>query len=136
MSVFLTSLTDPTQAAPKMVRQNEASQPVSGNGARLYEAQCIQCHGAQGQGVAGAYPALAQNRAVTMNNPANLVQMVLYGGYAPATAGNPRPFGMPPFVLEMSDREVAEVLSHIRNAWGNQAPRVTELAVTRARAQP
>lgn len=32
-----------------------------------------------------------------MEVPANLIRVVLSGGYLPATAGNPRPYGMPPF---------------------------------------
>jgi mono/diheme cytochrome c family protein len=103
-------------------------------GAKLYDQHCAQCHGDQGQGVANAYPALAGNRAVTMPQTANLVQIVLNGGYAPATQGNPRPFGMPPFVLVLNDTEVAEVLTHIRSTWGNQAGAVTELDVNRIRA--
>ena len=64
---------------------------------------------------------------------ANLVQIVLNGGFAPATAGNPRPFGMPPYATFLSDADVAAVLSHIRSAWGNRAAAVTELAVSRQR---
>ena len=102
--------------------------------AKLYERHCAQCHGDQGLGVANAYPALAGNRAVTMAAMENLVQIVLNGAYAPATAGNPRPFGMPPFVLVLSDSEVAGVVSHIRGAWGNRAGDITPLQVQRIRA--
>ena len=101
--------------------------------AKLYEQHCAQCHGDNGQGVANAYPRLAGNRAVTMPSTENLVQMVLGGGYAPATAGNPRPFGMPPFVLVLDDSEVAAVITHIRNSWGNQAGGITPLQVQRVR---
>ena len=101
---------------------------------KLYEQHCAQCHGSQGQGVPNAYPPLAGNRAVTMASTANLVQMVLNGGFSPATAGNPRPFGMPPFVLVLNDSEVADVITHIRTAWGNQASSITPLEVNRIRA--
>ncbi|WP_394788926.1 c-type cytochrome [Rhodoferax sp.] len=111
-----------------------ATARVLQRGAQLYGQQCAQCHGEQGQGVAGAYPALAGNRAVTMASTANLVQTVLGGGYAPATAGNPRPFGMPPYVLVLNDSDIAAVLTHIRSAWGNQAAGVSELDVNRLRA--
>ena len=84
--------------------------------------------------MANAYPALAGNRAVLMPQKANLVQIVLNGGYAPATAGNPRPYGMPPFVLELNDADIAEVLTHLRSSWGNQANPVSELEVNRIRA--
>lgn len=107
-------------------------------GARLYERHCAQCHGAQGQGIRGrdgqwAYPPLAGNRSVTLASPANLVQMVLGGGYAPATAGHARPFGMPPFVLVLSDTELAAVLTHLRTQWGHQAAPVSALQVQQLR---
>ena len=103
-------------------------------GAKIYEQHCEQCHQAQGQGVTHAYPALAQNRAVLLSDPTNLVQAVLYGGYPAATTLNPRPFGMPPFVLTLEDREIAAVLTHLRSQWGNQAAEVTPLQVNRIRA--
>ena len=102
-------------------------------GAKLYERDCATCHGERGEGVPGAYPALAGNRAVTLPVTANLVQVVLYGGFAPATAGNPRPFGMPPFATSLGDADVAAVLTHIRTSWGNRAPPVAEVDVTRQR---
>ena len=108
---------------------------VTARGAKLYDKHCAQCHGDTGQGVANAYPALAGNRAVLMAQSANLVQMVLNGGFAPATAGNPRPFGMPPFVLLLDDNEVAAVLTHIRSNWGNQASAVSALEVNRIRSR-
>ena len=101
--------------------------------AKLYEQHCAQCHGDKGQGVANAYPALAGNRAVTMPSTENLVQMVLGGGFSPATTGNSRPFGMPPFVLVLDDSEVADVITHIRSSWGNQAGGITSIQVQRVR---
>jgi mono/diheme cytochrome c family protein len=71
---------------------------------------------------------------VLMDASANLVQIVLNGGFAPATAGNPRPYGMPPYVLLLSDADVAAVLTHIRTSWGNRAPLVSELDVSRQRS--
>jgi mono/diheme cytochrome c family protein len=106
----------------------------SAAGAKLYEQHCAGCHGINGDGVPKAYPALAGNRAVTMPQTANLVQIVLHGGYAPATQGNPRPFGMPPFVLVLTDAEIAAVLTHLRQSWGNKAGSVTTLEVNRIRA--
>ena len=82
----------------------------------------------------GAYPALDNNRAVLLSDPTNLVQSVLYGGYPVATPLNPRPFGMPPYILRLDDREIAAVLTHLRTQWGNQAPEVTPLQVNRIRA--
>jgi mono/diheme cytochrome c family protein len=110
------------------------SAKVLGLGAKIYDDHCAQCHQSQGQGVPGAYPALAHNRAVLLNDPTNLVQSVLYGGYPVTTTLNPRPFGMPPYILTLDDREIAAVLTHLRTQWGNQAPEVTPLQVNRIRS--
>ena len=130
MATYLKAL---PQAAEPAARP-AVDRKVAERGSRLYERHCAQCHGDQGQGVRAAYPPLAGNRAVTMPQVANLVQAVLNGGYAPATAGNPRPFGMPPFVLVLDDADIAAVLTHIRSAWGSQAGGVTEIEVNRLRA--
>jgi mono/diheme cytochrome c family protein len=129
MAVYLRSLpqisspTRPRQAPMKMSTQ------MAQRGAQVYRDHCEQCHGEDGAGVPGAYPPLAGNRAVTMPVTANLVQVVLGGGFPPATAGNPRPFGMPPFATVLSDADVAAVISHIRTSWGNQASAIGEISV-------
>ena len=135
MANYLKALPGPDPAPEKTVAPS-AARPVfnTEKAAKLYEQHCTQCHGDNGEGIANAYPPLAGNRAVTMAATDNLVQMVLNGGFAPATKGNPRPFGMPPFVLVLNDSEVAAVVSHIRTAWGNQAGAVTPLEVNRIRA--
>jgi cytochrome c553 len=102
-------------------------------GARLYTQHCSQCHGVNGQGQAGAYPALAGNPRVTQANTQNLIQTLLYGGYPAATAGNPRPFGMPAFVLHLNDAQSAAVLSFVRSAWGNTAAPVATIDITQAK---
>lgn len=102
-------------------------------GAELYQQHCAQCHGDQGQGVPGAWPPLAGNRAVSLASPANLIQVVLNGGFGPSTTGHPRPFGMPPFVLDLSDSEIAAVLTHLRTQWGHNAAPVSELDVLQLR---
>jgi mono/diheme cytochrome c family protein len=102
-------------------------------GGKVYDAHCAGCHGEQGEGIASAYPALASNRAVTIEPPANLVRIVLGGGFAPATAGNPRPFGMPPYATALSDTEIAAVLTMIRNSWGNSGSPINTVDVQRYR---
>lgn len=103
-------------------------------GQQLYQDRCASCHGDQGEGQPNAYPALAGNRAVTLARTENLVQMLMYGGFGPATAGHPRPYGMPPFTQLLSDAEIAAVLSYIRTNWGNHAPEVSPLDVHTMRA--
>ena len=80
-----------------------------------------------------AYPALADNRGVTLASPVNAIRSILYGGYAPVTINNPRPYGMPPFAQILRDEEIALVLSYIRNSWGNRGSLVTAIEVDRSR---
>jgi mono/diheme cytochrome c family protein len=102
-------------------------------GPKVYEEHCASCHGKQGEGASDAYPALAGNRAVNLASPSNLIQIVLAGGFAPATAGHPRPFGMPPFRQTLTDTDVADVLTFLRMSWGNSAGMVGEGEVQRGR---
>ncbi len=135
MAAYLKSL--PAEERPASAAREPSKDVATARslrGAQVYRDHCERCHGANGEGVAGAYPALAGNRAVMMARTTNLVHAVLHGGFAPATAGNPRPFGMPPFVLTLDDADIAAVLSHLRTAWGHAAPEISELDVHRVRA--
>lgn len=102
-------------------------------GNELYGQHCASCHGDDGQGVADIYPALAGNRAVTLASPNNLVQIIRHGGFMPTTAGNPRPFGMPPYGQVLNDQDIAAVATFIRQSWGNAAAPVSSLDVLRIR---
>lgn len=130
MAVYLKALPQTASAAAA----ESAPYAPTGPGAKLYERHCAGCHGDAGEGVRGIYPALAGNRAVTMPTVANLVHVVLEGGFAPATADNPRPYGMPPFATVLSTDETAQLLSFVRGSWGNRGAAVSALEVERFRS--
>ncbi len=124
----------PAQVASRPIGNAVKPDPgANPSGANLYKEHCASCHGDAGQGVPRAYPALAGSGGVNLWSPVNLIQIVLHGGFAPVTSANPRPFGMPPFALSLSDHEIATVLSFVRSAWGNRAPEVTAHDVDRLR---
>ena len=135
MAIYLKSLPAAEVEARAQPNAPQVEQTIA-HGKKLYASQCADCHGAEGRGMAPAYPPLAGNRAVTLNNPVNAVRIVLNGGFAPGTAGNPRPYGMPPYSHLMSDTEIAAVVSYLRAAWGNGAPMVTAAEVNRQRSTP
>ncbi|MEJ8825540.1 c-type cytochrome [Variovorax humicola] len=108
----------PTPESSKTIRRDPG---VMAAGQRIFDQRCAYCHGDKGQGAPGAYPPLAGNRAVLMDSPINLIQIVRHGGFLPSTAGNPRPYGMPPFRQALDDNDVVAVLSYVRGAWGNNA---------------
>jgi mono/diheme cytochrome c family protein len=134
MAVYLKSL--PASAPHSRGIAPELTDEVDGQlqrGGEIYEKYCQDCHGNLGQGAPGAYPALAGNRGVTLASPVNAIRSILNGGYAPVTASNSRPYGMPPFAQTLYDEEIALVLSYIRNAWGNRGSLVTAIQVDRSR---
>ena len=133
MASYLKALPPPSTDAAAAPAPSKAA-AGGGPGAKLYDQHCAGCHGDEGEGVPGTYPALAASRAVTMHTPANLVHMVLEGGFPPATAGNPRPYGMPPFATVLSNDEVAQLLTHVRSSWGNQGSPVSALDVIKFRS--
>lgn len=125
------------QALPAQPVPRERAEPVPpallARGESLYQSHCVDCHGQSGEGAPDAYPPLAGNRALGMASAANVVRVVLGGGFAPATAGHPRPYGMPPFAHVLSDEDVAAVVSYLRQTWGGGAGPVSPLEVQRLR---
>lgn len=131
------AVAEATAGGSKALAQAAGMAPdVSGQlrqGGNIYDKHCVDCHGAKGEGVPGIYPALAGNRAVNLRNTNNLGHVVLRGGFAPATAGNSRPYGMPPFMIALSDAEIAAVLTYVRHEWGNTGATVSEFDITQIR---
>jgi len=83
-------------------------------GKEVYLNQCSHCHQAEGQGYAQVYPNLAGNPIVILDTPEPTIEIVLHGRG-----------GMPPFIHSLTGEERAEVISYIRNAWGNHASTIT-----------
>jgi mono/diheme cytochrome c family protein len=121
MAVYLKSLPgESTVPAPDPVATSPEATQLFQDGRRVYEAKCATCHGSDGKGKLPHYPPLANNQSIEMTSAVNPIRMVLNGGYPPGTRKNPMPYGMPPFAQELSDVEVAAVVTYIRTAWGNQ----------------
>lgn len=118
----------PTTGARPRARPPAAGKPPSALldiGARTYKEHCGDCHGEDGLGKPYMYPALAGNRTVVAPSANNALKAVLLGGFAPSTASNPQPYGMPPYADLLTPIEVAGVLTYVRSAWGNSAPAVS-----------
>lgn len=130
LAVYLRALPQHTAVAEASA---PAEPPTLELGRALYEKHCADCHGAQGEGRAPAYPALAGLRTLGLASPANALRVLLNGAFAPATAGHARPYGMPPFGHELSDAELAALLSYLRLAFANGAAPVSTLQVQQLR---
>jgi len=136
MAVYLQSISEKeidVKKTKKVPAMPEAVRQYLSKGELIYEKHCQDCHGVSGQGMPNIYPPLAGNRSVTMASSLNTIRSVLYGGYPPSTTGNLRPYGMPPYQHIIYDIEIAQVVSYIRNAWGNIGSLVSPFDVDQSR---
>jgi mono/diheme cytochrome c family protein len=103
-------------------------------GAELYVDNCAGCHGSNGQGYAKAFPRIAGNSTVLAGDPSSVIRLILDGSQLPATRTAPSELAMPGFGGRLSDDEVAQLASFVRQGWGNQAPAVAAAQVATIRA--
>jgi mono/diheme cytochrome c family protein len=136
MAVYLKGIAGPQPPAPSSALPSSESSLLVSLGKTVYDARCASCHGAQGEGKPPHWPPLANNQSIEMESAVNPIRMVLNGGYPPGTAGNPKPYGMPPFAGLLSDNEVAAVVSYIRTAWGNRGAPVSAREANELRSAP
>ncbi|WP_042270238.1 cytochrome c [Paraburkholderia heleia] len=102
-------------------------------GARTFLDNCAACHRSDGNGYEGVFPRLALSSTVNAQDPTSLISLVLHGASMPGTKTAPTVFTMPAFGQRLNDQQVADVVTFIRGAWGNQAPAVDADAVRRIR---
>jgi mono/diheme cytochrome c family protein len=82
----------------------------------------------------GAYPPLAGSEWL-VNNPEVPIRIVLHGTQGPITVkGSSFNSAMTPFGDQLSDAEIAAVISYERSSWGNSAPAITAAQVAAVRA--
>jgi mono/diheme cytochrome c family protein len=134
VATYLGSL--PPRAQPLKETPPFNAKALVQQGEKVYAQHCADCHGKDGNGVAGIYPSLKGNSSVTEPSGINAARAVLLGGFAPLTAANPRPYSMPPFAQKLSDADVAAVVSYIRHAWNNNASVMQERDVSKYRQTP
>ena len=90
-------------------------------GEKVYQANCVACHQANGMGVPGAFPALSGSKMV--NGPvAEQLKMVLNGKQGTAMAS----------FKQLSDIEIAAVVTYERNSWENKTGDVVQAADVKA----
>ena len=96
---------------------------------------CAACHQSTGQGSPGQFPPLAGSEWVNEPVPARLIRIPLQGLGGPITVkGQEWDKSMVALGDALGDKELAAVLTYIRQAWGNTAPAVKEEQVKTVRA--
>jgi alcohol dehydrogenase (quinone), cytochrome c subunit len=107
--------------------------PTTQPGSAVYASDCASCHGFDAKGFAAYMPALASNPVVLDENPSSLINVVLNGSVPLVAKGTPDAYRMPQFRQQLSDQDAADVITFMRNRWGNQAPAVTAAQVAKLR---
>lgn len=111
-----------------------AEDPAMIAGRAIYADRCAACHVGNGEGAPFLFPRLAQAPLINSDDPTSLIRVVLEGSQAGATAARPTGPAMPSLAWNLSNDEVANVLTYIRNSWGNAAPPVTASGVKSLRS--
>jgi mono/diheme cytochrome c family protein len=124
---------EPAAASQDFTAARLRAGQVDSHGAALYLNNCSACHRTDGTGAMPAFPALRGNATVTGPNADSLIRIVLGGSHMPSTSDAPTPLAMPDFAWRLDDGQVAEVLSFVRNSWGNHAAAVTADDVAKVR---
>ena len=99
---------------------------------RCTSSACIACHEVDGSGAPRIYPPLPGNANLQSADPANTLRIILDGAQTVTTPRAPNPGSMPAYADKLSDQEIADVTTYIRNSWGNAASAVTATQVARA----
>jgi len=99
-------------------------------GAAVYSDACASCHLENGVGQPGYFPPLGNDAVVQQADSTSLQHMILGGIRIGTSAERPTPFTMPSFAWKLTDEEIADVATYVRNSWGNQASAVPASAVS------
>jgi mono/diheme cytochrome c family protein len=129
IAVYLKSL--PSGAPEPVVSAPPAAQMVDGE--KVYRGACIACHEADGSSAPRIYPPLPANANLQSADPASTIRVILDGAESITTPRAPNKGSMPAYSAKLSDQQIADVATYIRNAWGNAAPAVTAAEVAKAR---
>ncbi len=102
------------------------------NGAKLYSTNCSACHQAEGQGLKGAFPPLAESDYLAQGSAA-AVSAVINGLSGPVTVNGVDYNSVMPALAYLSDSDVADVVTFVMNSWGNPGGEVNSAEVAAAR---
>ena len=114
----------------------QSSAPETGamrRGAEVYSDACASCHLDNGVGQSRLFPPLGKDAMLQQPDPTGLEHLILAGTRIGVSTSRPSPLGMPSFAWKLTDQEIADVSTFIRNSWGNQAASVAASNVAELR---
>ena len=130
MAVYIKSLPALGESPKQTITEAEKTA-----GLALYKTHCDECHIASGRGAFMKAPPVAGSAIVQAENPASLINVILYG--AKVGKGSPLPFGawedMPSFQNKMNDDEIATLSNFLRTEWDSLGGKVSAAEVAKQR---
>ena len=104
-------------------------------GEAIYSDACASCHLLKGVGQSRTFAPLAGNAVLQQSDPTGLAHLILAGSRTAPTATRPSALSMPSFAWKLTDQQIADVSTYVRNSWGNQAPSVSARTVADMRTR-
>jgi nitrite reductase (NO-forming) len=125
----LNAVTSATQAAAggKLTLQDQMAA-----GQALFNGTCSVCHQANGAGLPGVFPPLAKSD--WLKDPKKAIGVVLNGLSGKVIVNGQEYNSVMPPMNQLNDDEVANILTHVLNSWGNPGGTVTAEDVKKLRA--
>jgi nitrite reductase (NO-forming) len=150
-AVYLGKAAEAGSEAEKRVAalQAEVAQEIKGNpriagltkeiqiqkGKAVYMQTCFVCHQPEGQGVPGQIPPLAKSDFLSTLTKEDYIRGVLNGRSGPIVVNGQTYNGTMVPMNYMTDEQIADVLTYVRNSWGNSGDAVSTDEVARVRQQ-
>jgi mono/diheme cytochrome c family protein len=122
-----------SQPASPIVASSAPDAGAMRRGAQIYSDACASCHLDDGIGQSRLFPPLGKDAMLQQPDPTGLEHLILGGTRVGVSASRPSPLGMPSFAWKLTDQEIADVSTFIRNSWGNQAAPVAAADVSALR---
>ncbi|MEO7062936.1 MAG: copper-containing nitrite reductase [Dokdonella sp.] len=129
------NLTAVTTAANAHAAGTQTKEEQIKAGQQLFTGTCSVCHQANGQGLAGVFPPLAKSDFIAAD-PKRPVDVVLHGLTGKVKVNGTEYNSVMPPMTQLTDDEVANILTYVYNSWDNPGGRVTKDEVAKARANP
>ena len=111
----------------------KASDDQMKRGAAVYARTCIACHQPTGMGLPPVFPPIA-NAPIVVGNPELPIKFILQGLMGPITVNGTTYNSMMPPVAGVTDADVADVLTYVRQSFGNKGNPVSADQVKAVRA--
>jgi putative membrane-bound dehydrogenase-like protein len=131
---LLTMLATAPLEVREIVRKHPPDPEIHARGLEVYNKTCIACHGPDGKGVPLAFPPLVDSKRLT-GDPSVPIRIVLHGMQGPLESGGVQYNNIMAPLGDLTDQQISDVLTYVRQHWSNDAAPVSAAAVTQVRAR-